>query len=178
MLNTISNAFLSTRNKVRRIKRKLLAPKKSIPLLNSEGAEMAEGGALEDLVTILHCPVCLEMTIDPHIVAPCEHVFCGDCIALWQGMQLGGTASCPVCKCDIDGHSQSRLLAQVCEKVKLLQTAKSEVANTAQSSGPTSSTFYADDSSVDAERGIDSIQSKCQQDAITCCWILQGKLKL
>lgn len=168
-MRAISNAFLRMRNKVRRMRRNLFSSKK-LPtrpvrdaLDTSTQNNCQEVGALEDIIKALNCPICLEMATNPHIVKPCEHVFCGDCIALWQGLNH---QSCPVCKCKIQGHSPSRVLREVVLKVKLLE-ANQSVANTTRQGHDDNEGSSSPDTS---DCGFQSIS-----DEVICCWVMQGK---
>jgi hypothetical protein len=69
------------------LRRRMKSRKKNprvILLSDQIQAEVSDSDTLNGLKCILDCPVCLDMTSNPHVVQPCEHVFCGDCIALWE----------------------------------------------------------------------------------------------
>ncbi|KAK3234531.1 hypothetical protein CYMTET_55082 [Cymbomonas tetramitiformis] len=49
---------------------------------------------------ILHCPICVEMCVDTHILS-CGHCFCAKCIFTWYD-RPGVRPTCPVCRMAID----------------------------------------------------------------------------
>jgi hypothetical protein len=169
-MRAISNAFIRVRNKVRRMRRNLFSSKRmstrrvrDVLATSTQNNCQGENGALEDIIKALNCPICLEMATNPHIVKPCDHVFCGDCIALWQGLNH---QSCPVCKCKIQGHSPSRVLREVVLKVMLLEASQSVENITGQ--GPEVNEGSSSPAGNDCT--LQSIS-----DEVICCWIMQGK---
>ena len=59
------------------------------------------GRTFENITKIVECSICLETVDNPHVVDPCDHVFCGDCIALWEATRRN-QAECPTCRVQIN----------------------------------------------------------------------------
>ncbi|KAH9922815.1 uncharacterized protein BXZ73DRAFT_51208 [Epithele typhae] len=77
------------------------------------GAEAAavDGAALaENLEEELQCGCCSAIVYRPVVVVPCQHFFCGSCVALW--IRNGGT-SCPACRSVSTSVQFSRPLQKV-----------------------------------------------------------------
>ena len=76
------------------------------------------GQTFENITKIVECSICLEIVDDPHIIDPCSHVFCGDCIALWEASRRS-QAECPTCRTRITTHSKSRVLCELAAEVQV-----------------------------------------------------------
>lgn len=50
---------------------------------------------VDELAQELQCGCCSDLVINPVIVLPCQHFFCGSCVVLW--IKNGGT-NCPACR--------------------------------------------------------------------------------
>ncbi|KAJ8080437.1 hypothetical protein PM082_017270 [Marasmius tenuissimus] len=69
---------------------------------------------VEDLYQELQCGCCSDLIYKPVVVAPCQHFFCGSCIALW--IRNGGT-NCPACRSESSIVSPSRPLQVVIDSL-------------------------------------------------------------
>ena len=76
------------------------------------------GKTFENITKIVECSICLDTVENPHLTEPCNHVFCGDCIALWE-VSRRGQAECPTCRTQINGHHKSRVLCDLSDEVKV-----------------------------------------------------------
>ncbi|XP_046549509.1 uncharacterized protein LOC124259411 isoform X2 [Haliotis rubra] len=47
------------------------------------------------------CPVCLDLYHKPHVVHPCQHMFCEPCLRKLPSSALADNAVCPLCRQDI-----------------------------------------------------------------------------
>ncbi|XP_067651544.1 uncharacterized protein [Haliotis asinina] len=47
------------------------------------------------------CPVCLDLYHKPHLVNPCQHMFCEPCLRKLPSSALADNAVCPLCRQDI-----------------------------------------------------------------------------
>ena len=77
------------------------------------------GKTFENITKIVECSICLETVNNPHVVDPCNHVFCGDCIALWEATTVN-QAECPTCRVQMNSHSKSRILCELAAEVKVI----------------------------------------------------------
>ena len=77
------------------------------------------GRTFENITKIVECSICLETVNNPHLVDPCNHVFCGDCIALWEASRIN-QAECPTCRIQMNSHSKSRILCELAAEVKVI----------------------------------------------------------
>jgi hypothetical protein len=86
----------------------------------------------------------------------------------WQTISL----SCPVCKGKIESHSSSRVLDQVCEKIRQIEIR----LNFEELSKPGAAT-NDDDSISNSETEITSeVVGDFNVPRATCCWIIEGKI--
>mmetsp|Transcript_12502 Transcript_12502/g.20230 ORF Transcript_12502/g.20230 Transcript_12502/m.20230 type:complete len:210 (-) Transcript_12502:64-693(-) len=67
----------------------------------------------------LTCPICLEIPETPTRLAPCGHLFCGDCLA---AAFANGNRACPMCRCtaekaelDLSAERSINLTKDACE---------------------------------------------------------------
>ncbi|XP_078584675.1 E3 ubiquitin-protein ligase TRIM32-like [Branchiostoma floridae x Branchiostoma japonicum] len=85
----------------------------------------------------LTCSICLELFSRPKIL-PCQHTFCQDCIQFHALVQI--PFQCPVCRQqvrltpkEVPGMQDSRIVANLCERLKKQETLPGEVREQHQS---------------------------------------------
>jgi hypothetical protein len=110
------------------------------------------GPSINDVKQILNCPVCLEIVTDAHVLKPCDHLFCGNCIAKWEVINT----NCPVCKCELLSHSHSKILEQVAAEMRIL---KVEIEKLPDAGGKSGEIFNSDSTSE-----------------VNPVWIVEGKI--
>ena len=81
----------------------------------------------QTLVTLLKCPVCLEMMMNP-VRTKCGHTFCRHCIEIWIAEKgKKGKVSCPSCQSPgvtKRGLEVDMVLAQIVAQVRCVKTRK------------------------------------------------------
>ncbi|KAF8311563.1 hypothetical protein DL93DRAFT_1391793 [Clavulina sp. PMI_390] len=73
---------------------------RGMPPYAGSGQAMARSAKVaeihEDYKSILTCPICLDLFVDPHTLGPCGHMVCGPCFFHWEGSNAG-PPKCPSC---------------------------------------------------------------------------------
>jgi len=75
---------------------------------------LPESNYFNNLMKTLECPICLDIINHASIISPCNHIFCRDCICIWDTLN----SKCPVCKTAINEKSCCKILDQIIENVK------------------------------------------------------------
>jgi DnaJ family protein C protein 7 len=55
-------------------------------------------GAPGDLIAPLVCTICQELSLEPCVGCPHQHVFCAECLHTWMTKHPEGQAPCPNCQ--------------------------------------------------------------------------------
>ncbi|KAL1664242.1 hypothetical protein GGF50DRAFT_55299 [Schizophyllum commune] len=75
-----------------------------------ESASERQNHLADELALDLQCGCCSDLVINPVIVLPCQHFFCGSCVVQW--IKNGGT-NCPACRSVSTSVAPFRTMAAV-----------------------------------------------------------------
>lgn len=96
------------------------------------------------------CPICLESydkVSDASLINPCWHIFCDDCVTKLLGYT---NAKCPMCRCNIEGHTSASNTIVTSEKREDVKRRGIDKII------PTQSLLENMNGTVDSQMGLDS----------------------
>jgi hypothetical protein len=73
---------------------------------SSQSSYLISSKQYDTLKEELECKICFSVLVMPVYLTCCHHIFCRDCISMWEFKEkkLGKPAFCPLCKAEFTRH--------------------------------------------------------------------------